>query len=65
MYLGYGSFCPYYCFPDFSIRKKDTHLSIEEPVAYIRCSPVTLALTGSSCSFLFLPNIISMELVAE
>lgn len=35
--------------------KRDAHLSID-------ASPVTLADTGSSCSFLFLPNIISMGL---
>lgn len=43
----------------FSIsrKKKGIHLDMkEEPIVYAKHSPLTLALTGSSCSFLFLPN---------
>lgn len=47
----------------FTIKKTDVHLS--EPVHGAKCSPVTLAFTGSSCSFLFLPNIRSILLAAE
>lgn len=51
---------PKYGFPGFQKQlltqrgNKDAHLNTE-------VSPVTLACTGSSCSFLFRPNIISME----
>lgn len=60
MCLDYGSFSPRYCFSEITHNKqekKSIHLNIkEEPIIYTKHSPVTLALTGSTCSFLFLPN---------
>lgn len=64
-----GHFLPYAVFQIFHkeftsitfISRKSIPLNIkEEPIIYTKSSPVTLAFTGSGCSFLSLPNSISI-----